>query len=111
MIKVNLNNTKTSYQENVQGPGLTTAKGLTALTGITSTVKSSLKKINLPHIGFYMLAKISINLSLMYCFPLGLKIYEMDQISKLEALKAQTAQKIKIKTESVAGAGRRAGKI
>lgn len=78
MIKVNLNKTKSStiYDTN-QNTGLAPAG--TVLTAIKEQV--SKMEINLSPSVF---VKMIINIWLILCFPLGLKIYEIQQINKLE---------------------------
>ena len=80
MIKVNLNKTKssvTSYYTQSR-TGLAGA-GSSIFTSIKETIANKEIAIN-PAI----FIKIIINLILVLCFPLGLKIYEVREINKLE---------------------------
>ena len=81
MIKVNLNKTKSAVTYNTHSTGL-------ASTG--STIFTSIKKIvdgNEFNFQPVIVIKLIVNISLIFCFPLGLKIYEMNQINHLETEK------------------------
>ena len=82
MIKVNLNKTKThvSYQ---------TQHDLTSEKSVLTSLKTYLASIKKTDVDTIVFVKIIMNFILIFCFPLGLKVYEIRQISQLNAEKSQ----------------------
>lgn len=83
MIKVNLNKTKNSVIYNTKD------KEVTSVDSVFSTVVSKLKSQGTVDFNTTLMAKITVKLILLLCFPLGLKAYEINQINQLETLKQQ----------------------
>ena len=87
MLKINLNKTKKAevFQDQTHSTGLATA-GSTLFTNLKTLVGGIKSDVITP----VLIVKIIINISLIVFFPLGLKIYEMIQINKLETQKKAT---------------------
>ena len=93
MIKVNLNKTKSAVASYTQSRSGLADSGSSIFTSLKETIANKEIAIN-PAI----FTKIIINLILILCFPLGLKIYEVRQIQKLEN-KKQGTEKLLAETE------------
>ena len=86
MIKVNLKQTETSKKaQETKSTGLATAGASTIVTNLFTQAR----KLQLEDIGPEVFFKMLINVILIFCFPLGLKVYEINQINKLEKIKKQ----------------------
>ena len=98
MIKVNLNKTKTSdLRSETKSTGLAGGEFSTIITKI----QTEMSKMNMEDIGFDVFFKIIINLILILCFPLGLKIYEINQINNLEKIKKQKESLLNTKNQQL----------
>lgn len=90
MIKVNLNKTKSSVIYDTKETGLGSSD--TFFQTAVSTVLTNIKKTNVAEASATALLKIVINFILVLCFPLALKVYEVNQIKELEKQKSKKEQ-------------------
>lgn len=98
MIKINLNKTQISDLKNeTKSTGLASGEFSTIVTKI----KTEMSKMNMEDIGFDIFLKIIINLILILCFPMGLKIYEINQINNLEKVKKQKEDLLNTKNQQL----------
>ena len=82
MIKLNLNKTRTAIDsDTVEGRRKKSGQS-TVLTGLQSVLAERMESV-----GPGFIIKLIVNVVLILCFPLGLKIYEVQQINKLKAQK------------------------
>ena len=92
MIKINLNKTRSAD----------TGQEETKMTGLTSVIKTSLltsmtallKKTHVEDIPPGTIVKAVVKLILVACFPLGLKFYEINQITELKKEKTSMDQSL-----------------
>lgn len=86
MIKINLKRTKVSEdKQDTRNTGLAATGASTVVTALFDQAKKLQIESLKPEIFF----KIVVNIILILCFPLGLKMYEVNQINKLEKVKKQ----------------------
>ena len=86
MIKINLKQTKISKEGyETKSTGMAATGGSTVITELFDQVK----KFQLDSLEAEIVVKMIINIILILCFPLGLKIYEINQIKALEKVKKQ----------------------
>ena len=81
MIKLNLNKTRSAVASNTALTDEKT-KGSTVLTDIGTALGQKIESM-----GPGLIIRIAVNLILIACFPLGLKVYEVRQINTLKAQK------------------------
>ena len=94
MIKVNFNKKKTDAD---QSKGLTSTGTSTVFNQFTEIIKQSQDFLDLQTI-----IKFSINLFIVLSFPVGLKIYEVRELNKLENQKAQEQSILNQKQQQLA---------
>lgn len=85
MIKINFKQTKIARDQDTKSTGLASQGASTIVTALVEQAK----KIQFGDIGPEVFFRMTINVVLVLCFPLGLKIYEINQINKLERIKKQ----------------------
>ena len=99
MIRVNLKHTKVSADKamDTKSTGLASEGVSTIVTNLTDVAK----RMNLDSLTPGVIFKMVINLILILCFPLGLKIYEINQINKLEKIKKEKEHLLKVKNQKL----------
>ena len=98
MIKVNLNQTKTAYGESTYSTGMAQEETSTFI----KTALTEIQKFGVEGVSAEIIFKIVINVILILFFPLGLKIYEINQINKLKNIETQQNNILKSKTNEIA---------
>jgi len=96
MIKVNFNQKKTSMAE-ARTRGLAPTGTSQILNQFTETLKEKQSLLDTQ-----TLVKFIFNIIIVLCFPIGLKIYEIKEIRKLEKLKAQEQSILDQKNQQLA---------
>lgn len=96
MIKVNFNQKKTDATES-RAKGLAPTGASTVFTQFTEVIKQSQDILDSQTI-----VKLSINLLITFSFPIGLKVYEVREINKLENQKAQEQSVLDQKKQQLA---------
>ena len=90
MIKINLNNPKSSsVNVKAYGAGLSSKEGLSSVSKMLTEGLKGIGNIDFSDIKVGELIRLFSNIALIACFPLGVKIYEIDQIRKLKAQEKQ----------------------
>ena len=100
MIKINLKNTKTSISR-FGGPSVTDVGTDTGQETNLSTFVDQIKRLDLSNLETALLLKILVKLVVLCLLPFGLKVYEILNIQRLEAVKRQTEQELNDKKAAV----------
>ena len=96
MMKMNLNQTKVSTGIETRSTGMA-SEGLSIITYIAKKGKN----FELENLSPEVLFKLIVNVILIFCFPLSLKVYEINQINKLEKIKKQKEELLGAKNQQL----------
>ena len=103
MIRINLKNTKTSVAQMNDSMNMEQGTGTfqTRVTGLLSSILGGLSSAEWERVDTVFFIRIAFNLILVMSIPIGLKVYEIRKINKLEIILQTEEQSLQTKKAEV----------